>query len=104
MSDLNVTAIPLKPLESPKDGVTASSQRIAYVTDGAQQIKPEHKAKAPATKTTDLNYSIDHEDQAIHLKVKSSDGVVLREVVFERIDPNLLNTTRLKGVLFDSNS
>jgi len=106
MSDLNVTVASLKSLETPKDAAVTS---FKDTNQEAQQVKLESKqdklAKQPTpSKLTDLNYSIDREDNALHLKVKSTDGEVIREVVFDRIDPNLLNPKKLKGVFVDGNS
>ena len=100
MSDLNVIVAPVKSLEIAKDGATV---------EGHQQVKPEQKqdkvTKRPVqTKLTDLSYAIDHEDNALHLKVKSADGEVVREVVFDRIDPRLLDPKKLKGIFVDGNS
>ncbi len=109
MSDYNVTVAPLKSLETTKDGAVAFSKDTHRTMDGTQQVKSEQKpdtlTKQPArVKLTDLNYSINHEDKALHLKVKSADGEVVREVVFDRIDPSLLDAKKLKGIFIDDNS
>jgi ribosomal protein S3AE len=106
MSDLNVTSAPLKSMEISKDAVVTSS-KDTYKE--AQPVKSESKQDKLAkqsvlTKLTDLNYSIDREDNALHLKVRSVDGEVVREVVFDRIDPSLLNPKKLKGIFVDGNS
>ncbi len=100
MSDLNVIVAPVKSLEIAKDGATV---------EGHQQVKPEQKQDKVTkhhvqAKLTDLSYAIDHEDKALHLKVKSADGEVVREVVFDRIDPRLLDPKKLKGIFVDGNS
>lgn len=109
MSDYHVTVASLKSLEMTKDGAVAFSKDTHRTMDGTQQVKSEQKpdtlTKQPArVKLTDLNYSINHEDKALHLKVKSADGEVVREVVFDRIDPSLLDAKKLKGIFIDDNS
>ncbi len=104
MSDLNVTVAPMKSLESSKDGVSTTSKDNSKVVEKVQGTKSEHPSKAASVKLTDLNYSVNHEDQSIHLTVKKSDGEVVREVIFDRIDPSLLDTKKLKGVLIDNNA
>ena len=109
MSDYHVTVAPLKSLEMTKEGAVASLKDTHRTMDGTQQVKSEQKpdtlTKQPArVKLTDLNYSINHEDKALHLKVKSADGKVVREVVFDRIDPSLLDAKKLKGIFIDDNS
>lgn len=106
MSDLNVTVASLKSLEMPKDAVVTSSKNT---NQESQHVKSESKqdqlTKQPTqAKLTDLNYSIDREDKALHLKVKSADGEVVREVVFDRIDPSLLSLKKRKGIFVDDNS
>ena len=104
MSDLNVTVAPIQSLEASKDGAPATSKDKSAPLKAAQETKSEPKSVAVSAKLTDLNYSVDREDQSIHLKVKKSDGEVVREVVFDRIDPNLLDPKKLKGVLIDHNA
>lgn len=104
MSDLNVTVAPIQSLEASKDGASATSKDKSAPLKTAQETKFEPKSVAVSAKLTDLNYSVDREDQSIHLKVKKSDGEVVREVVFDRIDPNLLDPKKLKGVLIDHNA
>jgi hypothetical protein len=104
MSDLNVTVAPIHSLEAPKDGASATSKDKSAPLKTAQETKFEPKSVAVSAKLTDLNYSVDREDQSIHLKVKKSDGEVVREVVFERIDPSLLDPKKLKGLLIDNNA
>jgi hypothetical protein len=109
MSNLNVTVASSKSLEITKDVATTPSKDTNQATGSAQQVKPGAKqdklTKQPVqAKLTDLNYSISHEDNALHLKVKSVDGELVREVVFDRIDPSLLNTKKLKGIFIDGNS
>jgi hypothetical protein len=106
MSDLNVTVTPVQSLEISKDGV-ASSAKDQGQTQGMERrpapVKSAQEKKTNDWKPTDLNYSISQEDKALHLKVKSADGDLLREVVFERIDPGLLDTKKLKGIFVDDN-
>ena len=109
MSDLNVTVAPLKSLEISKDAAVTPSKDTPRTIEGTQQVKPEQKPDTltkqhAQVKLTDLNYSINHEDKALHLKVKSADGEVVREVVFDRIDPSLLDARKLKGIFIDDNS
>ena len=104
MSDLNVTVAPIKSLEPSKDGASATSKDKSATLKTAQETKSELKSAAVSVKLTDLNYSVDREDQSIHLKVKKSDGEIVREVVFDRIDPSLLDPKKLKGVLIDNNA
>ena len=106
MSDLNVTVAPLKSLEISKDAaVTSSKDTLKEAPHVKSESKQDKLPKQPAqAKLTDLNYSIDREDNALHLKVKSADGEVVREVVFDRIDPSLLDPKKLKGVFVDGNS
>jgi len=102
MSDLNVTVAPIQSLEASKDGGSTTSKDKSKTVETVQE--PKSEPKAASVKLTDLNYSVDHEDQSIHLKVKKSDGEVVREVVFDRIDPKLLDPKKLKGVLVDHNA
>jgi hypothetical protein len=104
MSDLNVTVTTVTSLEPSKEGVATTSKDISKTMDAHQLIKHEHKTKTVPSKLTNLNYSVDHEDKSIHLKVRSSDGEIVREVVFERIDPSLIDPKKLKGVLIDNNA
>ena len=104
MSDLNVTVTTVTSLEPSKEGVATTSKDISKTMDAHQLIKHEHKTKTIPSKLTNLNYSVDHEDKSIHLKVRSSDGEIVREVVFERIDPSLIDPKKLKGVLIDNNA
>jgi environmental stress-induced protein Ves len=104
MSDLNVTIAPIQSLEASKDGTSTTSKDKSHVVEKVQDTKSEHKSKAVSVKSTDFSYSVDHEDQSIHLKVKKPDGEVVREVVFDRIDPSLLDLKKLKGVLIDNNA
>ena len=104
MSDLNVTVTPVKSLDTSKDGVALPSSRQSKVTETSHPVKAESEKKPKPATSTDLNYSINLEDKALHLKVKRADGELVREVVFERIDLNLLNTKKLKGIFVDGNS
>ena len=104
MSDLNVTVTTVTSLEPSKEGVATTSKDISKTMDAHQLIKHEHKTKTIPSKLTNLNYSVDHEDKSIHLKVSSSDGAIVRDVVFERIDPSLIDPKKLKGVLIDNNA
>lgn len=108
MSDFNVTVAPAIALESTKDGTATPSKDATQTFGSAQQPKSELKqtplASAPQAKQTDLNYSIDRDNKALHLKIKSMDGEVVREVVFARIDPSLFDIAKLKGVFIDDNS
>ena len=104
MSDLNVIVTPIKSLEVSKDGASTTSKDKSKVVEKVLNTKSEHQSKATSVKLTNLNYSVDHEDQSIHLTMKKSDGEVVREVVFDRIDPNLLDPKKLKGVLIDHNA
>jgi hypothetical protein len=104
MPGLNVTVTPVTTLEPSKEGATTTSKDTSKTVDAHHQTKHEHRTRTVASNLTNLNYSVDHEDQSIHLKVKSSDGEIVREVVFDRIDPSLLDPTKLKGILIDSNT
>jgi len=108
MSDFNVTVAPPITLEIPKDGTATPAKDAAKTVESAQPAKPESKQRKSTlptqTRLTDLNYSIDHDSKALHLKIKSMDGEVVREVVFDRIDPHLLDTAKLKGIFVDGNS
>ena len=104
MSDLTVTVAPVKSLERAKDSTNAPSKEQANAVDPSRHIIASEDKKFKPTSSTDLNYSIDHEDNALHLKVKNADGEVVREVVFDRIDPRLLDPKRLKGIFVDGNS
>ena len=109
MSDYNVTVASMKSLETTKDGAVAFSKDTHRTMDGIQQVKSAQKPDTltkqhTQVKLTDLNYSINNEDKALHLKVKSADGEVVREVVFDRIDPSLLDAKKLKGIFIDDNS
>ena len=103
MSDLNVTVTPVTPLEPSKEGVVAPFKDKNKTVEAPQPVKHEQKIKVAPAKVNDFNYAINREDNSIHLTVKSSNGDVVREVVFERIDPNLLDPKKLKGILVDSN-
>lgn len=107
MSDLNVTVAPVKSLEVSKEGAVAPAKDAQSTVQARQAMKAEQKQDkqtAPVeTKLTDLNYSIDPKDNALHLKVKKADGELVREVVFDRIDPGLLDTKKLKGIFIDGN-
>jgi hypothetical protein len=61
-------------------------------------------AQHNATRETDFIYAVDRQSNALHLKIKTADGEVIREVVFKKIDINVMNTSILKGVLFDDRS
>ncbi len=104
MSDLHVTVAPTLSLEKPKESLTLPAQGHAKAAENIRQVKAEPDKKPKPLTATDLNYSIDHEDKALHLKVKGADGAVVRELVFERIDPNLLDAKKLKGIFVDGNS
>jgi hypothetical protein len=104
MSDLTVTVVPVTSLERTKDGTSAPAKELTRVVDPSRQITASEEKRHKPSASTDLNYSIDHDDKALHLKVQRSDGEVVREVVFNRIDPNLLNTKNLKGVFVDDSS
>jgi hypothetical protein len=104
MPGLNVTVTPVTSLEPSKEGAATTFKDTSKTADAHHQIKHEHRTKTVASKLTNLNYSVDHEDQSIHLKVRSSDGEIVREVVFDKIDPSLLDPTKLKGILIDSNT
>ena len=107
MSDLNVTVIPGKSLDASKEGVALPSKEPSHITEALPPSKAEpaqQTKKTKPTSSTDLNYSIDHKDNALHLKVQRADGELIREVVFERIDPSLLNAKKLKGIFVDGNS
>jgi len=106
MSNLNITVASLTSLEITKDAATTSSKDTTQAVEGVQQVKPEQKhdkltKQHGQAKLTDLNYSINHDDKALHLTVKGADGEVVREVVFDRIDPSLLDAKKLKGILID---
>jgi hypothetical protein len=107
MSDLNVTVAPVKPLEIAKEGTNTPTKDMRGVEETRQAMKTapskEQQAKSVEVKLTDLNYSIDPKDNALHLKVKKADGELVREVVFDRIDPGLLDTKKLKGIFIDGN-
>ena len=104
MSDLTVTVAPVKSLERAKDSTNAPSKEQANAVDPSRHIIASEDKKFKPTSSTDLNYSIDHEDNALHLKVQRANGEVVREVVFDRIDPSLLDVKKLKGVFVDGNS
>jgi len=104
MSDLNVTVAPGRTLETSKEGVVTSKKGQNQGVDSPAPVKPAPEKKTSAAGHTDLNYSIDQQDNALHLKVKSADGTLVREVVFDRIDPSLLDTKKLKGIFVDGNS
>jgi len=106
MSDLNITSASLKSLERTKDGAVTPSKDTNIET---QQVKAESKLDRqpkPLTpaKLTDLQYSIDREDNTLHLKVKSLDGEVIREFHFDRFDPVTIDANKLKGIFVDGNS
>lgn len=61
-------------------------------------------AQHNATRETDFSYAIDRQSNALHLKIKTVDGEVIREVVFKKIDVNVMNTSFLKGILVDDQS
>lgn len=107
MSDINITIVSTKSLDTPKDGAV-SSKEIATRLVNTPQVKAEQKVDEKANhllaKSTDLNFSIDRDDNALHLRVKSSEGEVIREVVFDRIDPSLFDVIKLKGVFVDGKS
>jgi hypothetical protein len=104
MSDLNVTVAPVQTLETPKEGVVTSKKDQTQVVESPAPVKSAPEKKPIAVGHTDLNYSINQENNALHLQVKSADGTLVREVVFDRIDPNLLDTKKLKGIFVDGNS
>jgi uncharacterized FlaG/YvyC family protein len=107
MSDLNVTVVPLKSLEIAKDAaVTHSKETNSAGHSKLDMLSTQEKLdkQSAQAKLTDLNYSIDHEDNALHLKIKSADGEVVREMIFDRIDPSLVDAKKLKGVFVDGNS
>jgi hypothetical protein len=75
----------LKNLRLPREGIPASVQHNA-------------------TRETDFSYAIDRESNALRLRIKTADGEVIREVVFKRMDVNVMNRSLLKGVLVDDRS
>ena len=104
MSDLNVTAAPLKSLETSTEGVALPAKGQVKAAETSHPVKAEHDKKTKSVTTTDLNYSIDHEDNALYLKVKGADGALVRELVFERIELHVLDMKKLKGIFIDGNS
>jgi hypothetical protein len=80
-----------------------TSKDSSKTVDAHHQIKLEYRTRTVASKLTNLNDSVDREEQSIHQKVRSSDGEIVRDVVFDRIDPRLLAPAKLKGILIDSN-
>ncbi len=104
MSDLNVTVAPTPSLDKTKESLALPAQGHAKAAEPLRQVKTEPDKKPKPLTATDLNYSINHEDKALHLKVKGADGAVVRELVFDRIDPNLLDAKKLKGICVDGNS
>ena len=61
-------------------------------------------AKPVQVQTTDFSYTIDRENHALHLKVKTAGGDVIREVVFNKIDLHVMNMNQLKGIWVDDKS
>ena len=104
MSDLTVTVAPVTSLERAKDSTNAPSKEQTNAVNPSRHVIASEDKKFKPTSATDLNYSIDHEDHALHLKVQRANGEVVREVVFDRIDPSLLDVKKLKGVFVDGNS
>ena len=64
--------------------------------------KADTQALSVQKSVANLNYSIDHSNNALHLKVINADGELIREVVFARIDPCVFNAKKLKGVLVNA--
>ncbi len=104
MSELNVTAAPLQPLDTSKEGTALPVKEKTKPAVPSRLAQTEQEKKPKSVTSTDLDYSIDREDQALHLKVKGADGAVVRELVFERIDLSLLDTKKLKGIFVDGTS
>jgi len=104
MSDLTVTVAPVTSLERVKDSANAPSKEQSRAMAPSRNGVASEDKKPKTTFSTDLNYSIDHEDNSLHLKVQRADGEVVREVVFDRIDPSLVDAKKLKGVFVDGNS
>ena len=104
MSDLNVTVAPPKSVENATEGVALPSKGQVKAADTSHPVKAEHEKKPKPVASTDLNYSIDHEDNALHLKVKGADGALVRELVFDRIELHVMDTKKLKGIFVDGNS
>jgi len=67
-----------------------------------KEAKVDTQALSVQKNVASLNYSIDHTNNALHLKVINADGELIREVVFARIDPSIFNAKRLKGILVNA--
>ena len=67
-----------------------------------KDAKADTQAMFVQKNVASLNYSIDHTNNALHLKITNADGELIREVVFARIDPSIFNAKRLKGVLVNA--
>lgn len=107
MSELNITALKQVTLDSSKDGnaLPVKSDKQATETETQKRSKLLDKPSAQIEQSTlNLNYSVSKEDNALHLKVMSANGELIREVHFDRFDPSLHNTSKLKGVFIDDNS
>lgn len=98
MSDLNVTVgAPFHSLEPAKDGTNTPSRDAQQVGENVQHPKITHKE----VESTDFNYAIDRDTQALHLTVKDANGKLVREVIFEKIDVSFFDPKKLKGVFVD---
>lgn len=67
-----------------------------------KSAKADTRALSVQKNVASLNYSIDHTNNALHLKITNADGELIREVVFSRIDPSIFNAKKLKGVLVNA--
>ena len=69
MSDLNVTVAPGRTLETSKEGVVTSKKGQNQVVEPPAPVKSAPEKKPIAAGHTDLNYSINQENNAVHLQV-----------------------------------
>ncbi len=97
---MNAVNVTVKSLDASKDW-TVLSKNTENALDNAQHatVAQMHDTKIPVqTQSTNFHYAIDRESNALHLKVTSADGALVREIVFNRIDPRILDAQKLKGV------
>lgn len=86
-------------LDSTKAWQSTPLKKLSAYTANKPTSMQDHASRA-----TNLSYAIDRESNALHLKIKTSDGEVIREVVFHKIDLNVMSTSLLKGFLVDDRS
>jgi hypothetical protein len=102
MNDFKVASPPIQSW-GPANDWTSSPKRTVNALDKFESVgmavpMSDRKISPIQTPSNHLNYAIDRGSHALHLKVTNADGELVREVIFDRIDPRILDTQKLKGV------